>query len=154
MKDGIKILLDTTKALREKYKMGFPLDGRLVGDIGEALVKRDFFVELYPQNHQHHDAYELDTDNQIQIKASMKYNFSYPYKYKPDYYIAVHINEDATLEVIYNGPGNPIEDYIIENKRKDYNKTWYSITVGTLKSLNKKIDDKERIKKRADLVNN
>lgn len=148
MKDEIKVLLDTTKALRNKYNLGFPLDGRLVGDIGEALVKKDFLVELHPPNNLCHDAYELDTDRQIQIKASMKYNFSYPYKYKPDYYIAVHINEDATLEIIYNGPGKPIEDYIHENKRKDYNKTWYSITVGTLKKLNKKINEEQRIKRR------
>lgn len=148
MHNEIKALLEITKNLSTTYGLGFPLDGRLVGDIGEALVKKYFYVELHCQNKHCDDAYEIDTNKQIQIKSSMKYNFSYSYKFEPEYYMAVHINEDATLEVIYNGPGKIIKDYIVEKGLKDYNKTWYSLSKNTLIELNKKVDNDLRIKKR------
>ena len=34
MQNEIKALLEITQNLRDKYQLGFPLDGRLVGDIG------------------------------------------------------------------------------------------------------------------------
>lgn len=128
MQNEIRELLEITKKLRTDYKLGFPLDGRLVGDIGEALVKKYFFVELHRQNKHCDDAYKIDTNKQIQIKSSMKYNFSYSYKFEPEYFMAVHINENATLEVIYNGPGKIIKNYIVENNVKDYNKSWYPLS--------------------------
>lgn len=103
MQKEIKTLIEITKKLNKSYGLGFPLDGRLVGDIGEALVKKDYNVELLPPNSKEHDAYELGSNKLLQIKSSMKYNFSFSYKYVPQYYMAVHINEDATLEVVYNG---------------------------------------------------
>ena len=78
----------------------------------------------------------------------MKYNFSYSFKYNPDYFMAVHINENATLEVVYNGPGQLIKDYIDDNGLKDYNKTWYSLSVGVLKRLNEKVIEEQKIKER------
>jgi hypothetical protein len=149
MQNEIKALLEISQKLRDKYKLGFPLDGRLVGDIGEALVKKYFNVELHPLNYHCYDCFEIDTNRPIQVKSSMKYNFSYSYKYNPEYYMAVHINEDATLEVIYNGPGQLIKDYITNNGLKDYNKTWYSLSIGVLKRLNESVLENQRIKKRS-----
>lgn len=148
MQNEIKALLEITQNLRDQYQLGFPLDGRLVGDIGEALVKKYFNVELHPQNFPCYDCYEIDTNRHIQVKASMKYNFSYSFKYNPDYFMAVHINENATLEVVYNGPGQLIKDYINDNGLKDYNKTWYSLSVGVLKRLNEKVIEEQKIKER------
>jgi hypothetical protein len=148
MQNEIIALLKITENLRDKYKLGFPLDGRLVGDIGEALVKKYFNVDLHAQNNPCYDCYEIDTKRQIQVKASMKYNFSYSFKFNPEYFIAVHINEDATLEVIYNGPGQLIKDYIIDRGLKDYNKTWYPLSIGVLKKLNEKVLEDQKIKTR------
>jgi hypothetical protein len=148
MQNEIKALLEITQNLRDKYHLGFPLDGRLVGDMGEALVKKYFNVELHPPNMNCYDAFEIGTERQIQIKSSMKYNFYYSFKYNPDYFMAVHINEDATLEVVYNGPGQLIKDYINERGLKDYNKTWYSLSVGVLKRLNEKVIEEHKIKER------
>ena len=146
MQNEIKALLEITQKLRDDYKLGFPLDGRLVGDIGEALVKKYFNVELHPQNYPCHDCYEIDTNLHIQVKSSMKYNFSYSYIYHPEYYMAVHINEDATLEVLYNGPGKLVEDYIKTKGLKDYNKTWYTLSKTALKELNMQVKEVDRIK--------
>ena len=148
MKDQLKALFEITKILRGKYSRSFPLDGRLVGDIGEALVQKEFMVELHAENNECYDAFEVGSNRQIQIKASMNYNFSYPFKLHPEYYMAVHINENATLEIIYNGKGQLIKDYIIQNNRKAYNETWYPLTVGVLRMLDKKVNEPDRIKRR------
>jgi len=49
----IEKLLEITASLKKQYedKLNFSLDGRLVGDIGEALVSEKFAIELYSQNH-------------------------------------------------------------------------------------------------------
>lgn len=78
----------------------------------------------------------------------MKYNFSFSYQFVPQYYIAVHINEDASLKVIYNGPGKRLKDYIIERGLKHYNETWYTLSKTTLIELNKKVKEEDRIKRR------
>lgn len=148
MKDEINVLLEVTKALRKKYNRSFPLDGRLVGDIGEALVKRDFQIELYPENTDRYDGFEIKTNRNIQIKSSMKYNFSFPFDFCPDYYIAVHINPDATLEVVYNGDGRLIKDYIRQQKLKGYKQTYFTLTAGTLRTLNDSVLLKNKIKTR------
>lgn len=148
MQNEIKALLEVTQNLRDKYQLGFPLDGRLVGDIGEALVKKYYNVELHPQNNPCHDAFEIGTNKHIQIKSSMKYNFSYSYIHYPEYYMVVHINEDATLEVIYNGPGKLVEDYIKTKGLKDYNKTWYSIGKNALEKLYAQVKVEDKIKER------
>lgn len=151
MEDELKALFKITSALKEKYNRSFPLDGRLVGDIGEALVQNEFHVNLYPENNECYDAYEIGSNRQIQIKASMKYNFSYPFKHNPDFFMAVHIKETARIEVVYNGKGKLIKDYIIQNNLKAYNQTWYPISAGVLKMLNSKVDEIDRIKKKVAL---
>lgn len=148
MEDELKALFEITKTLREKYNRSFPLDGRLVGDIGEALVKKEFMVELYAENKECYDAFEVGSNRQIQIKASMKYNFYYSFKHNPDFFMAVHIKENATLEVIYNGRGQLIKDYIIQKNLKAYNQTWYPLSVGVLRMLNMNVNEADRIERR------
>lgn len=147
MQDQLRILFEITAALRSAHGRSFPLDGRLVGDIGEALAKRDYCIELYPENNAVYDAYELDTNKKIQIKSSMKYNFSFPHDHCPDYYLALHINEDSSLEEVYNGNGAIILNYIKENKLKAYKNSYYTLTKGILKKLNSKVETQNRIKK-------
>lgn len=148
MENELKKLISITKSLKKKYDRNFPLDGRLVGDIGEILVQKQFLVDLLPENYHCYDAVEIGTKRQLQIKASFKYNFSYPYKFNPDYYMAVHVNEDATLEVIYNGKGKTVKDYIDLIKKKACNNTWYPLSKNVLTELNKKVKKSDRIKMR------
>lgn len=148
MQNEIKALLTITQKLKNTYHLDFPLDGRLVGDIGEALVKQEYNVELLPKNTKEHDAYELGSNKLIQIKSSMKYNFSFSYIYVPQFYMAVHINEDATLKVLYNGPGKILKDYIIKKGLKDYNKTWYTLSKTALIELNCLVKEEDKIRKR------
>ena len=143
----IKQLLEIIASLKRRYedKLSFSLDGRLVGDIGEALVSEKFDIELYSQNAHVYDGEQRGTNKKVQIKSSMKYNFNYPFDKDLDHYIAVHIEPTGELEVLYNGPGKPIHDFLKSKKRKTYRDIWYTITANHLRMLNKQVKEEDRI---------
>jgi hypothetical protein len=143
----IKQLLDITSSLKKQYdgKLNFSLDGKLVGDIGEALVSDMYDIELYSENAQVYDGEQRTTKKKVQIKASMAYNFSYPFDKNLDHYIAAHIEPDGKLEILYNGPGKPIHDFLKSRKRKTYRDIWYSITANHLRMLDENVKEEERI---------
>lgn len=144
----IEQLLKITSSLKKQYqgKLNFSLDGRLVGDIGEALVSEKFDIELYSQNAPVYDGEQRGTKKKVQIKASMAYNFSYPFNKDLDHYIAVHIEPTGKLEVLYNGPGKPINDFLKAKKRKTYKDIWYTITANHLRTLDEEVNEEDRLK--------
>ena len=143
----IQQLLDITESLREKYKgkLDFSLDGRLVGDIGEALVSEMFDIELFGKNYRNYDGFHRPTQKKVQIKASMAYNFSYPFNIDLEHFIAVHIKPNGNLEILYNGPGKYINKFLKDNNRKPYRNIWTAITANHLKELNDKLDESEKL---------
>lgn len=144
----IKQLLDITQKLRTQYKRSFTLDGRLVGDIGEVLSAEKYGLELYSENTNIYDGFEKATGRKVQIKASFK-NYSYfPYGVNniPDYFLSINILENGELEELFNGPGSFIvENYIKVRNLKHYKETFYTLSKGILKDLNKKVPDNEKI---------
>lgn len=145
----IEQLLKITKSLKEQYKgkLNFPLDGRLVGDIGEALVSEAFDIELYGKNSYEYDGYHKASDKKVQIKSSMSYNFNYPFNKDLEHFIAVHIESDGNLEVLYNGPGKPIHDFLKGRKRKTYKDIWYTISASHLRNLNGRVIEQNKIQR-------
>ncbi len=144
----IKQLLTITQDLRDKYKRSFTLDGRLVGDIGEVLAAEKYGLALYPENMPLYDAYEIATGRKIQIKSSFKNYCYFPFGETkvPEYFLSINIREDGEIEEIYNGPGKFIlEHYIISRNLKHYKETYYTLSVGILRSLNKLVPDSEKI---------
>lgn len=143
----IQQLLDITASLKERYKgkLDFSLDGRLVGDIGEALVSEMFDIEIYGGNNQNYDGYHRPTNKKVQIKASMAFNFSYPFDIDLEHYIAVHIEPNGTLAVLYNGPGKYVNKFLKDNKRKSYRDIWTTITANHLRELNSNLKASERL---------
>ncbi|AZJ36620.1 hypothetical protein [Tenacibaculum singaporense] len=145
----IKQLLEITNKLRERYKRSFPLDGRLVGDIGEVLCAEKYGIELYSENTTIHDGKEIATGKLIQIKATFKNNSYFPYGESkiPDYFLSVNILEDGKIEELFNGPGKFIHNnYIVKRRLKSYNKTYYTLSKGILKQLNKQVPQGQKIK--------
>ena len=143
----IEQLLDITSRLKKKYEgtLDFPLDGRLVGDIGEALVSEKFDIKLYSGNTPVYDGEHRITGKKVQIKASMSYNFNYPFNKDLEHYMAVHIERTGKIVEIYNGPGKPIHDFLKSRNRKTYRDIWYTITAPHLRDINNQIDDKDRL---------
>jgi hypothetical protein len=145
----IQQLLSITRQLKAKHGRSFTLDGRLVGDIGEVLAAEKYGLELLPENSFKHDAKEIATERYIQIKASFKGYCYFPFgEHKvPDYFLALHLNEDGSFTELFNGPGSFIvENYIQKRKLQHYKETFYTLSKGILIQLNKEVPKGDKIK--------
>ena len=83
----------------------FTIDGRLVGDIGEALVQRDYDVNLHDTLAKDYDG-ETSSGQKVQIKATFKEHLTF--KKVPDFYLGIKIHENGSYDEIFNGPGELI----------------------------------------------
>ena len=120
----------------------FTIDGRLVGDIGEAIIQRDYDVTLYGGLAKNYDGY-TSCGKQVQIKATFKAHLGF--KLVPDYYLGIKINRDGSYEEIFNGPGRYILEYF--SHRKGVGSELLSFPTSTLKEISAKIPIIEKIKK-------
>lgn len=148
MQEAIIQLLEITARLKVKYDRRFTLDGKLVGDIGEALAKEYYNIELLPENTPKYDAVEIGTNRQVQIKSTMKTYFTFPFGEPPAYLLAIKILDTGKIVPIYNGPGSIIEKYIKDNNLKSYRNSYYSFTLSKFSELNELVDEKDRIKEK------
>jgi hypothetical protein len=118
----------------------FTIDGRLVGDIGEALVQRDYDVTLYENLAKHYDG-ETPDGRKVQIKATFKDKLTF--RKTSDYYIGIKIFEDGTYEEIFNGPGQIIADAYAH--RKGFGEQLLLFPNARLKALNATVKPEDRI---------
>lgn len=125
----------------------FTIDGRLVGDIGEALVQRDYELVLYDGLAKDYDG-ETPCGKRVQIKATFKDSLTF--KKVPDYYLGIKIYEDGTYEEIFNGPGGIIESEF--KHRKGFSQQLLSFPNKKLKELSNKVVPSQRIDKRYQVV--
>ena len=118
----------------------FTPDGRLVGDIGEALACYYFGLTPLDGNKKTHDA-KTDSGCLVQIKTTQRNIVGLGLKKRDfEHLIALKINSDGKADVIYNGSGNRVWKEL-----KNTNNT--SISVQKLKSLNKEVPETERLKR-------
>lgn len=143
IKDYVKELLKIVNSLQSDYpKKKFTLDGRLVGDIGEILAEQIYDLKLLDGQQKDYDA--ESNGRLIQIKTTMKNTLTIGES--PEYYLGLRVDDEGNVEEIFNGPGGLVWDLVKERKRP---RTFlHSISVSTLRKLNKSVEDKDRIKKR------
>jgi len=144
IKDSLNKIFDGIQQLRKSFpKKEFTIDGRLVGDIGEVIVERDYDVILYKKLVKNYGG--LTTDGKrVQIKATFKDPLTF--SKIPEYYLGIKINEDGSYTKIYNGPGK----YIVAKyrHRKGFGKVLLSFPNSVLKNLSSRIPKSEKIKRR------
>ena len=99
--EEIKQLLAITQKLRNGYKRSFPLDGRLVGDIGEVLAAAKYGLRLFSENVHVHDAEEIATGRKVQIKSSFNNYCYFPYQNVPEFFLALNILDSGELEELF-----------------------------------------------------
>ncbi|MBL4595711.1 MAG: hypothetical protein JKX99_03930 [Robiginitomaculum sp.] len=145
IKDSLQKIFSGIKQLKEALPTKeFTIDGRLVGDIGEAIVQRDYDLTLYEGLAKDYDG-ETPCGKKVQIKATFKESLTF--KKVSDYYLGIKINEDGTYEEIFNGPGNIIAGEY--GHRKGFGKYLLSFPVKRLRELSVSVPLEERIKKQA-----
>jgi hypothetical protein len=149
VQEAVKQLLQIVERLRMTYPhRKFTLDGRLVGDLGEILVERDYEVKLFVGPQKRHYDGETPDQRKVQIKATMKDTLTFPADHVPDYYIGIMIHPDGTFTEVFNGPGL-IACEAVRDRERPRATNLHNIGVSLLKQLNKKVQDHERIPRRA-----
>ncbi len=140
---AIKQLLKIVQELRDIYpKKKFTLDGRLVGDLGEALVEQYYDLQVFDGIKKHHDARTSDGRN-VQIKATMQKSLTFPVDHIPDYYLGIQIHVDGTITEVFNGPGRIAWEAI--RRRKPTKTNLHSVLISTLKRLDSRVRKEDRI---------
>lgn len=143
----IEELLSITSNLKLRYGRRFTLDGKLVGDIGEALASEKYDLHLLPENSPVHDAIENNSGRLVQIKSTMIGKPTFPCNEIPRYLLALHIKNSGELIELYNGPGQKIvDDYIIPRGLLANNGRYlYTLSASILMELNAQVPMNEKI---------
>ncbi len=121
----------------------FTIDGRLVGDIGEAMAAMVYEIELDEVSQPTHDG-TASNRGRVQIKAT--FQDALTFKTVPEYYLGIKINHNGTLEEIYNGPGQRIFDHY--SYRSGIGEKLLRFPNAQLKKLSAQVPDEMRIRKR------
>ena len=96
IEDSLRKIFSGIQQLKNAFpSKEFTIDGRLVGDIGEAIIQRDYEVNLYPKLARGYDG-ETPCGRRVQIKATFKDHLTF--KKIPDYYIGIKIFENGSYE--------------------------------------------------------
>lgn len=142
-------LYEARNELQDAFKeFKFTLDGKLIGDIGEAIAIEVFDLKKLKDGTKSHDC-ETSEGKLVQIKTTQKKRRCGRIALgnsRPEFnnLIAIQIDENGMYEVIYNGLGKPITDRFKSIPIKQA----YSISVIHLKELDAEIKPNERITKR------
>jgi uncharacterized protein DUF6998 len=139
----IKRLYGARDELRKAFpELPFPLDGKLVGDIGEAIAIADFGLEKLPEGTVRHD-FKTAGGKLVQVKTTQQTEKNKPVglgltKESFDHLVVIQIFEDGTYSVLFDGPGTHVDD-------ARSHRTSASLTVSQLKWLNAEVDPKQKI---------
>ena len=85
-------------------KKRFTLDGRFVGDMGEALAEELYEITVFDRLEKHHDARAAD-GRLVPVKATMQAALTFPADHVPDYYLGLQIDAKGKATEVFNGPG-------------------------------------------------
>lgn len=133
---AVKDMLRIVDTLQDAYpKKKFTLDGRLVGDMGEILVEKDYEIQLYDSLKKHYDG-EPPDGRKVQIKTTMKESLTFPADHIPSYYIGIKVHHDGQYTEIFNGPGSVAREAL--KNRKSTKTNLHSIALSTLQKSTKK----------------
>jgi len=142
----IKQLYAARNALRALFpELPFTLDGRLVGDIGEAIALQEFGLTRLAEGTEGHDFLAPD-GRLVQIKTTKAVALNRGVGLgltirSFEHLIVIQISEAGTYQILYDGPGT----FIDEVRR---HRTTPSLTVGQLQRLNSRVNDSDRIIKK------
>ena len=139
----IRDLYAARNAIREACsEFAFTLDGKIVGDLGEAIALRDFGLERLPSGSSLHD-FKAPDGRLVQVKTTQatasgcgvglglkKQSFKH--------LVVFQISEDGSYTILYDGPGNYIDDARAHKKSA-------SLSVLQLRRLNQRVKAHERV---------
>lgn len=145
-KKAIANLYNSVKKLRIAFPNKlFTPDGRMVGDIGEAIAAIDFGVKLDKKIRRHWDGEWVDKNNKshlVQVKTTQKESTYIKKPPEEGIFLVFKIFNDGNYRVVYNGSIMLVWKNVKDQKNKEK-----SISVDRLKMLNNDPKSKNKIPK-------
>lgn len=144
IREAVIALQAARTRLSEQFKdWKFTLDGNLVGDIGEAYAFAHFDVTKISTGTRDHDFVASD-GKLVQVKMTQRKTLGLGLNEPAfEYLVAMLLDSDGEIEVLYNGPGAPVYTRSGKPNRK-------SIPIEELKNRDKDVDDADRVPMRAE----
>ena len=145
--EALRQLYAARNALRQHFDgLPFTLDGRMVGDIGEAIAVSHWGLTRLPEGSKTHDV-KTKSGKLIQIKTTQQTRGGAGVglgldKQSFDHLIVIQIAEDASYSVLYDGPGRYVDE------KRDGKKS-ASLTVNQLRELDKAVPARARVLRKA-----
>lgn len=141
-------LYEARNALRKLFPgLSFTLDGKLVGDIGEAIARHDFGLQQLPAGTPRHDFCSRD-GRSVQVKTTQATKGASGVglgltKQSFEHLLVIQITEDGGYGILFDGPGRYI-DAARKHKKSP------SLSVNQLERLNSHVADAERLARASD----
>jgi hypothetical protein len=147
LKKLIKQLYGIQKQLRSVFpELEFTLDGKIVGDIGEAIAMQQFGLSKLPGNTKTHDLLTANGKMKVQVKATLatdpNRNVGMGWNKEVfDHLLVLQIKRDGECERVFDGPGHYIENF--RNERP--NRKTLDLTINQLRNLHSQVRETERL---------
>ena len=140
----VRDLYAVTERLRTLFPdKKFPLDGRLVGDLGEVVAECLYDFKSLPGNTRLVDGVICKSKVGIQVKATQgerEIRLSGPC----EKLLVFRMHQDGSFEELYNGNGDRVWHACQQRKPSGRQ---YPISLGQLRELQKKIAEGEEVQK-------
>ena len=101
----VEQLYKATADLEARYPLRkFPLDGHLVGSIGEVVAAEHLGLTLYPMSQPGHDAYDANGNVQIKMTAGTRVALYGAC----ERLVVLLVVSPKEVEIVYDGPGEAV----------------------------------------------
>ena len=141
--DIIKRLYAARNELRQAFPgLSFTLDGKLVGDIGEAIAMDAYRLIPLAAGAKRHD-FRTEAGREVQVKLTQQTKGNVGLgrsKQRFEHLVVLQVFEDGTYSVLFDGPGEYID-------RAWAHKKSASLSILQLRRLNDSVKETERLRK-------
>ena len=117
----------------------FTPDDHLVGSIGEVIAAHMFSLELRPNSASMHDADSGDVEVQIKLTQGIR---GVALRAEPKHLLVLRLAPDRSIETVYNGRGHVPWSQAGKMQKNGQR----SISLSHLRSLDKKVSDRDRLR--------
>ena len=139
----VQELYHARNKLRQAFpELSFTLDGKLIGDIGEAIAMEHFGLTMLPGNSKAHDFVDAK-GRKVQVKTTQKTTSNKGVglgleKQTFEHLIVLEVAEDGSYRILYDGPGTYID-------AARAHKTSASLSINQLTELHAQVPKHERL---------
>jgi hypothetical protein len=147
---AIRKMFEAQSALQRVFpKRLFTPDGRMIGDIGEAIAEIDYQVTVDAKSRKHWDGRRNDACtgcSEVQVRATQKDETYVKESPENGCLLVFRIFPDGSWECCYNGSAWRVWKSLAARKADDTNAKF--IKLGELRKLNESVEESERVAKR------